>query len=52
MRGHLLTAAGTSERSDLVAGMDEIERVRLQLTVEQIELSDQFYVGDFLFLQE
>jgi hypothetical protein len=49
VRGHLFTAA--SERSDLVAGMDEIERLRLQLAVEQI-IDDQFYVANLLFLQE
>jgi hypothetical protein len=45
VRGHLLTAA--SERSDLVAGMDEIERLRFQLGLEQI-IDEKFYVGESL----
>jgi hypothetical protein len=43
VRGYLLRAA--SQRSDLVAGMDHIERMRLQLALEQI-IDDQFYIGD------
>jgi hypothetical protein len=49
VRGHLLTAA--SERSDQVAGMDEIERLGLQLAVEQI-IDDEFYVGDSFGIQK
>ena len=49
VRGHLLTTA--SERSDLVARMDEIERLRLQLALEQI-IDDEFYVGDAFGLQK
>src|SRR5688572_28864368 len=49
MRCHLLTAA--SKRSDHVAGVDEIERLRLQLGVEQI-IDSEVYVGDPFGLQE
>jgi hypothetical protein len=43
VRSHLVGAA--SERSDHEAGMDEIERLRLQPAVEQI-IDDKLYVGD------
>jgi hypothetical protein len=43
VRRHLLATA--SERSDQEAGMDEIERVRLELAVKQI-IDDKRHVGD------
>jgi hypothetical protein len=49
VRGHLLGAA--SERSDHVAGVDEIERLRLQLAVEEI-IDDELHVGDPFCLQK
>ena len=49
MRCHLLMAA--SERSDHVAGMDEIERLRLELAVEEV-VDGQLHVRDPLGLQK
>ncbi len=43
--------AAASERSDQVAGMDEIERLRLELALEEI-IDDEFYVGDSFGLQK
>ena len=40
-----------AERSDQVAGMDEIEGVRLELAVEQI-IDDELYVGDSFCLEK
>ena len=49
MRGHLLRAA--SERSDHIAGVDEIERLRLKLAVEKV-IDDELHVGDPFCLQK
>ena len=49
MRCHLLAAA--SERSDQVAGVDEIEGLGLQLAVEQI-IDGELHVGDPFCLQK
>src|SRR5215213_7207798 len=49
MRCHLLSAA--SKRSDHVAGVDEIEKLGLQLAVEKI-IDGQLHVGDLLCLQK
>ena len=49
MRCHLLTAA--SERSDHVAGVDEIERLGLELAVEEV-VDGELHVRDPLCLQK
>ena len=49
MSGNLLTAP--SEWSDHVAGMDEVERLRLQLALEQV-IDDELYIGNALRLEK